>query len=276
MILIPFYVFKLKIDNFPYNTQKYLPDHMKYIYAVYCATTFILFFLLFFPFIILFGILGQRYVIWWIVRLWSIIWLAMIGMRTQVSFKDNKIFSNQDGHIIIANHQSYLDVPLIFRAIPVMCRTLAKSELAKIPLFGYLYRQMTVLVDRSNPVSKRKSIMDLKKSLRKGENVFIFPEGTFNETTNTMIPFYDGAFKIALETKTNIIPVLFLDTVDRFHYKGFWNWTPGINRVVVLDEIDVSSFDTHEVKKLKHKAFNIMSEAMHQYKPNLEKVTFKD
>lgn len=249
---------------------------MKYLYASYSAIVFIVLFLVCFPFILLFGLTGQRWLIWWIVRIWSITWFTLIGMRTKIIYKNPHVFKSNDGHIIVANHQSYLDVPLIFRAIPVMCRTLAKSELAKIPLFGYLYRQMTVLVDRSNPVSKRKSIMDLKKSIKRGENIFVFPEGTFNETQQTMIPFYDGAFKIAIESQTNIIPVLFLDTADRFNYKGFWNWSPGKNRVIILEEINVQNYEPKDVKILKHHVFNIMSAAMKEYKPSLEQVSIQD
>ena len=244
---------------------------MRFIYSLYCALSFILLFLLFFPFFLIFGFRGQKKVIWHVIHLWRILWLGMIGMRTRISYTTPGIFGKHNGHIIVSNHQSYLDVALIFRAIPVMCRPLAKFELAKVPLFGYLYRQMAVLVDRSNAASKRKSIMDLKKIIRGGESIFIFPEGTFNETDTTFIPFYDGAFKIALETQTNIIPVLFPDTADRFHYSGLWRWSPGINRVIVLDEIAVTDYGPGEVKRLKKDVFNLMSEAMHQHQPHLKK-----
>lgn len=246
------------------------------LYASYCILSFILLFLIFFPFFLLFGILGYRKTIWYIIRFWSILWFGIIGMSTHTKYVNPQVFSRkQKGTIIVANHQSYLDVPLIFRAIPIMCRPLAKYELAKVPLFGYLYRQMAVMVDRSNPVSKRKSIMDLKKVVGKGEHIFIFPEGTFNETAKTFIPFYDGAFKIALDTQTNIVPVLFLDTARRFHYSGIFNWTPGRNRVIILEEIDISQYTQGDVKRLKKDVFNIMSRAMHQEQPHLEKVLMK-
>lgn len=243
---------------------------MRYLYALYAMLSFLLLFLALFPLFLLFGLMGFKKGIWYIIHVWSILWLAMIGMRTQIINENNRPFTSHNGYILLANHQSYMDVPLIFRAIPIMTRTLAKAELAKVPLFGYLYRQMTVLVDRSNPVSKRKSIMDLKKLIRNGESVFIFPEGTFNETSKTMIPFYDGAFKIALESQSNILPILFLDSADRFSYKSIWHWSPGKNRVIILPEIDVSQYDVTDIKQLKKDVFNIMSRAMHRYKPHLE------
>ncbi|OJU78424.1 MAG: hypothetical protein BGO09_08585 [Bacteroidetes bacterium 47-18] len=248
---------------------------MRFVYSLYCALSFILLFLLLFPFFLIFGLTGRRKAIWHIIRCWSIIWLGMTGMRTRVSYATPGIFQQRSGHIIVSNHQSYLDVALIFRAIPVMCRPLAKYELARVPLFGYLYRQMAVLVDRSNAASKRKSIMDLKKIIRKGENIFIFPEGTFNETDATLIPFYDGAFKIALETGTDIIPVLFPDTADRFHYSGLWKWSPGINRVIVLDPVHVADYAPSEIRRLKKDVFNRMSEAMHRCRPHLKKAVME-
>lgn len=247
---------------------------MKYLYALFAIISFIVLFVLLFPLFFLCGVIGFKKGIWLIVKFWSIIWLGIIGMRTQIIYdgvSSNKL-SQHKGFIVVANHQSYMDVPLIFRTLPFMTRTLAKIELAKIPLFGYLYRQMTVLVDRSNPVSKRKSMMDLKKIIKNGESIFVFPEGTFNETFKTFIPFYDGAFKIAIDTSTDILPVLFLDTAKRFGYTSIWDWSPGRNRVVFLPPIKIENYIEGEHKALKKEVFNQMSNAMKKYKPELELV----
>jgi 1-acyl-sn-glycerol-3-phosphate acyltransferase len=235
---------------------------------------FIIFFLILFPLFLIFGILRFKKGIWYIVKFWSVAWLGVIGMRT-IKIYDGitpNILHSNKGYIVVANHQSYMDVPLIFRTLPFMTRTLAKIELAKVPLFGYLYKQMTVLVDRSNPVSKRKSMMDLKKIIKNGESIFIFPEGTFNETNKTFLPFYDGAFKIAIDTKTDILPILFLDTADRFGYTSVWDWSPGKNRVVFLPPINIEKYHGGEHKALKQEVFNQMSNAMHKYKSKLELV----
>lgn len=243
---------------------------MRYLYAIYCAFTFVLFFLICFPFIILFGLLAYKKGIWLLLRFWGFCWLTILGMRTKIIIHTvNSFKKSHQGAVIVANHQSYLDIALIFRAVPFMTRTLAKIEIARVPLFGYLYRQMTILVDRSSAASKRKSMIELKQLLNNNESVFVFPEGTFNETNQTMMPFYDGAFRIAIETNTDIIPLLFLDTDKRFSHKGFWHWSPGINRVVVLDSIKIADLPIKDAKNLKAHVFNIMSETMHHYKPSL-------
>lgn len=159
---------------------------------------------------------------------------------------------------MVANHISYIDTPLIFRTIPFFVRPLAKAELAKIPLFGFLYRQMAVLVDRSDSASKYKSIHSLRRALQREGSIFIFPEGTFNETGEPLKFFYDGAFRLALRTGTPILPVIFPDADKRWHYSSFWKWSPGINRAIFLPEVPVTGFATDDVAGLKQKVFDLM------------------
>jgi 1-acyl-sn-glycerol-3-phosphate acyltransferase len=94
----------------------------------------------------------------------------------------------------------------------------------------------------------------------------MFPEGTFNETNNPLKEFYDGAFRIAIETQTPVKPVLFIDAYDRLHYKSFFSLTPGISRSVFLDEISVEGLTLKDVQKLKQKTFFIMEEALFRYR----------
>jgi 1-acyl-sn-glycerol-3-phosphate acyltransferase len=73
-------------------------------------------------------------------------------------------------------------------------------------------------------------------------------------------------FKIAIETQTNIKPLLFIDTIDRLHYNSIFSLTPGKNRVVYLNEIDVSGFQLTDVELLKQKAYNLMEERLKHYR----------
>ena len=96
-------------------------------------------------------------------------------------------------------------------------RILGKSEMAKIPVFGFFYRNAVVMVDRSSAEKRARSVKILKSVIRKGISVVIAPEGTFNFTTKPLKEFYDGAFRIAIETQTPIKPILFLDCNDRLN-----------------------------------------------------------
>ena len=120
---------------------------------------------------------------------------------------------------------------------------------------------MAVLVDRSDTKSKSRSMQMLRRSLQREGSIFIFPEGTFNETGEPLKSFYDGAFRLALKTNTPVLPVIFPDTYKRWHYSSFWSWNAGINRAVFLPEVDITEFQPNDVQGLKQKVFDMMWKA---------------
>ncbi len=234
---------------------------MRYLYVIWCITTFIVFFLVLFPFFILLSFFRAwgRKAIWQLIRGWSYVWFFLIGMQARRVYQQRPVKGRN--YIVVANHVSYIDTPLIFRTIPFFVRPLAKKELAKIPLFGFLYKQMAVLVDRSDSASKYKSIHMLRRALQREGSIFIFPEGTFNETEEPLKFFYDGAFRLALKTRTPILPVIFPDSIKRWHYSSLWKWSPGIARAVFLPEVAVEEFEPNDIAGLKEKVFDLMWDA---------------
>lgn len=234
---------------------------MRYFYTIYCIAVFVIFFLVLFPFFVLFSFFGAwgRKAIWQLIRGWSYVWFFLIGMPARRVYMQRP--QKGKNYVVVANHISYLDTPLIFRTIPFFVRPLAKKELAKIPLFGFLYKQMAVLVDRSDVKSKSKSMQMLRRSLQREGSIFIFPEGTFNETGKPLKDFYDGAFRLALRTNTPILPVIFPDTYKRWHFSSFWSWNAGINRAVFLPEVELTEFLPNDIQGLKKKVFDMMWKA---------------
>jgi 1-acyl-sn-glycerol-3-phosphate acyltransferase len=162
-------------------------------------------------------------------------------------------------YVFVANHISYLDIPMILLVVRGRAfRVLGKAEMRKVPIFGYIYSRAVVMVDRSSPDQRSKSARELIGTLRQGISVFIFPEGTFNETHAPLKEFYDGAFRIAIETQTPIKPILFLDTYDRMHYSGIFTLNPGVLRTVYLPEISVEGLGMEDLQALKERVFHIM------------------
>ena len=78
--------------------------------------------------------------------------------------------------------------------------------------------------------------------------------------------FYDGAFRVAIETQTPIKPVLFLDTYDRMNYSSVFSLNPGKCRIIYLDEISVEGLTMADVVKLKEKVYVIMENKLREYK----------
>src|SRR6185312_5765589 len=138
--------------------------------------------------------------------------------------------------------------------------------MVKFPVFGWIYRAAVIQVDRGSTAKRARSVRALKAALRRKISIFIFPEGTFNETDQPLKEFYDGAFRIAIETQTPIKPLLFIDSVDRLHYSSIFNLTPGPNRVVYMKEIPVEGFGINDVSLLRDKVHATMEEGLRRYR----------
>lgn len=152
---------------------------------------------------------GQTYFIA-VSKIWMTIWLYMIGCPVKVSGKEN--FKPHKAYIVVYNHNALLDVPLSAPFVPGANKTIAKASFSKIPLFGSFYKRGSVLVDRKNEKSRSKSFDSMKKVLTTGMHMCIYPEGARNRTTEPIKPFHDGAFRLAVATKSDIIPCIIIGT----------------------------------------------------------------
>lgn len=191
-------------------------------------------------------------------------WYLLTGIYHKDIYEDKENRNKQ--YIFIANHISYMDIPPFLLAIHQPVRILGKYEMVKIPIFGWIYRIAVVLVDRSSPEARARSVRALRSALKRNISIFIFPEGTLNETEEPLKEFFDGAFRLAIEMQTPIKPLLFIDTVDRLHYKSLLVLTPGPNRVVHLPEVPVEGLTMHDLKTLKQKVHNMMDAGMRRYR----------
>ena len=169
-------------------------------------------------------------------------------------------------YIFVSNHISYLDIPMMMKVIRDQhIRILGKAEMNKIPLFGSIYKRGTVSVDRENAEARSKSVRQLISFIHKKISVFICPEGTFNKTNDPLKSFYNGAFKIAIETQKPIRPILFLDTYDRLNYESIFSLKPGKCRGVYLAQTVTEGLTLKDVPALKQKIFDQMHDALIRY-----------
>jgi len=218
------------------------------------------------PFVVVasfFGRIKGGNFIYKICKVWGYAWYFLVGIRHKNIYEAPSNLSGQ--YIFVANHISYMDIPPIVIAMDQPVRVLAKYELSKVPVFGFIYKNATVLVDRSDAERRAQSLAEMKEFLSKHVSIFIFPEGTFNETGNPLKDFYDGAFRIALETETPIKPVLFLDTNTRLHHGSILSFTPGPSRVVFMDEVPVAGMTMEDLPELKQKVYSVMEEGLRRY-----------
>jgi len=192
--------------------------------------------------------------------IWADIWFALIFIFHKNIYVEAP--KKDQSYIFVANHISYLDSALIPKIFRHPIRPLGKVEMAKIPVFGFIYKNAIVTVNRSSAANRANSVRILKSVLGKGISILVFPEGTFNMTHQPLKEFYDGAFRIAIETQTPIKPVLLLNAYDRMHYKSVFSLNPGKSRSVFLPEVSVEGLRTKDVGMLKEKVFEMMKQEL--------------
>lgn len=237
---------------------------VSYLYTMYVFTVFVVLMLILLPFVFIatfFGKVIGGNMIYSICRFWADVAMLMWGIRHTNILEAPK--AKDHAVVFTFNHNSYIDIPFIlkaFRLEPI--RILGKAELAKIPIFGFIYRNAAVLVDRKSDEGRMRSIIEMKKAVAKNISIVIAPEGTFNMTDKPLKEFYNGAFKIAVETGVPVQPVVFLDGYDRLNYHSIFSMTPGRSRAVFLPEIQPGT----DVSILKEKVFLVMEEALIRHK----------
>lgn len=247
--------------------MKTLLAPIRILYCLYAFIVFMALMIIVIPivfFSLFFGKIKGGNFIFRICSLWADIWFLLIGI-----FHKNiheVVHDKSKPYIFVANHISYLDAPIIVKTMRQPVRVLGKIEMSQVPLFGFIYRNAIITVDRSHATKRANSVRILKSVLKKKISIFMFPEGTFNETTSPLKDFYDGAFRIAIETQTPIKPVLFVDAYDRLHYNSILSLTPGISRSVFLDEISVAGLTLRDIPSLRKKTYNIMEDALIRYR----------
>jgi 1-acyl-sn-glycerol-3-phosphate acyltransferase len=190
-----------------------------------------------------------------IARVWMTIWLTIVGCPLRVVGKKN--FVKGKAYIVTCNHNSLMDVPLSSPFIPGANKTIAKTSFAKVPLFGWFYSKGSVLVDRNSEKSRRRSFEEMRKVLRNGIHMCIYPEGTRNRGGEPLKKFYDGAFKLAVDTKKDVIPSLIFNTNKALPVNRSFYFLPQRLEIHFLEPIESAGLSTEQ---LKNKVFTIMKD----------------
>lgn len=240
---------------------------LQWLYCIYALLVFVVLMLPVFLWslvVINFGRVRGGNLVYEACKAWADAWCFLVFIRHKNIYEQKP--RKHQSYIFVANHISYIDAVVIPKAVRQHLRALGKVEMAKIPVFGFIYKYAIVTVDRSSAANRAKSVYYLKSILKKEISVLVFPEGTFNESHHPLKHFYDGAFRVAIETNTPIKPLLFLDTYERMHYRSILSLNPGRCRVVFLPEVSVEGLTLHDTAALKQKVFEQMEEALVRYK----------
>jgi 1-acyl-sn-glycerol-3-phosphate acyltransferase len=179
--------------------------------------------------------------------IWSRVNAFMVPMFVKVSGKEN--IEPNSSYIVIANHQSYFDVFLIYGWLGLDIKWVMKKELYKIPGLGFGSKKVGhIFIDRSNKRSAFESLENAKKRLVNGTSVVIFPEGTRSDSGKPG-DFKRGAFKLATDFGLPILPVTVIDTKNILPASSLY-LSPGKVKMVIHKPIDISPYNEKNINEL--------------------------
>lgn len=229
------------------------------LYLLWCLIIFTLVMIAVLPFIVIVTLKKGRAghnAGFLFLRIWG--WLVSIFCLFPVRTINRNIHDKNRAYIFVSNHNSYLDSVAVVIAVPQSFKPLGKVEMNKIPIFGMIYRRLVIMIDRKSQESRKKCEADLRNELREGQSILIFPEGTMNRGINALSEFYDGAFRIAIETQTPIAPMVICHARHLFPRDKPLHIKPGLITCVFSDPIEVKDLTIADLPALKLKVHKIM------------------
>jgi len=196
-----------------------------------------------------------------IMRTWSKIIVRVTDTTVTINGLDH--IKPEQSYLVVCNHQSNMDIPVLVANLPLLVTFIAKKELFKIPFFGWgLKGAGMIKVDRSNTKQAIESLKNAEKNIINNKlSVIAFPEGTRSKD-GEIHPFKKGPFILAMNTGIPILPV---------SLKGTFNILPrnrlilkkGNVRLQVHEPIDVRSYSFEDRFKLIKRVHTIISESFY-------------
>lgn len=136
-------------------------------------------------------------------------------------------------HVVVANHQSMMDICVLFRAIPVPLQFLLKQELSRLPLVGAYAKAMgMIFVERSSAREATRRMREAAQLVKAGATLCVFPEGTRSHD-GEVLPFKSGAFQIALDSGADVVPVAIEGSGKVLSLGGLFRVRPGTITVTI-------------------------------------------
>jgi 1-acyl-sn-glycerol-3-phosphate acyltransferase len=162
-------------------------------------------------------------------------------------------------YVVVSNHESFSDI-LLLSLLPWEMKWLSKAEIMRIPFLGWCMRLAgDIPVWRGKVESARDAMARSLEVLQQRVSVMIFPEGTRSKT-GEMLPFKDGAFRLAISAGVPVLPLVVTGTRDALA-KHDWRMNPADATVTVLDPIETTGLTLNDVAALKERVRSVIAQA---------------
>lgn len=180
-------------------------------------------------------------------RAWSWLILKTSGIRVRAEGLEN--LRPRETAIYCVNHQSAMDIPVLFVHLPVQFRFVAKRQLFNLPFLGWhLRRSGHIPVDRGRPREGMKGMKKVAQEISEGKSVLLFPEG-HRSRDGGMLPFRTGSFYIAILSGAPVVPITLNGTrgvlkPDTYHVRA------GQTEMIVHPAVPTEGLTVKDVDKL--------------------------
>lgn len=225
------------------------------VYRIWFYTLVALPIVIFLPFLFIATISERTYQqFYWLARnLWAKPILFGMGLWPKIKWQQR--MKNNKSYMLVANHTSMIDIMLMLYVSKNPFVFVGKKELKKIPLFGFFYKRVCILVDRDNLKSRVEVYKQVQHRLNQNLSICIFPEGGIPEKEVFLGKFKDGAFRIAITHKIPVIPIVFLDCKEHFPWE-FFSGYPGTLAVQVENFKETAILETEDIRMLREEVRN--------------------
>lgn len=143
--------------------------------------------------------------VWWAHSWWGPGTLKLAGVKLKVEGLENVDFSKP--YVFVANHQSFIDIPCVFTALPTRLHFVAKEELKKFPFLGqYMTAMGMIFINRTSISKALESLKQAGELIKAGKSVIAFPEGTRTKTGEIGL-FKKGPILLAAQAGVTIVPI---------------------------------------------------------------------
>ena len=183
----------------------------------------------------------------WCSRWWARTLLFVSRARVTVRGLEN--VQPDKTYIFAANHQSYMDIPVLFGYLPGQFRIMAKSSLFKLPFLGWhLTTSGHMPIERDNPLRAARSLLEAARHVREGTRVFIFPEGG-RTLDGRLAEFKPGTFLLAIKAGVEVIPVTVNGTRGILKINS-WHIRPGHVEMILHPPISTTGMHANSAEEL--------------------------
>jgi 1-acyl-sn-glycerol-3-phosphate acyltransferase len=184
-----------------------------------------------------------------ILRIWASTFLFFTGTRVTVTGTEK--LDTTGSYVVVGNHTSNLDVPVILGRLPVSVRFLAKKELFNVPVLGGGMRAIHMIETdrRAGPASHRAINTQVATVISEGLSLMVFPEGTRSED-GVMLPFKKGAFRIAVDNEMPVVPVTIIGAAKGWKARSRLIFG-GPVQLIIHDPIPTAGWDRSKLDELR-------------------------